>query len=239
MKHTRHECTQCGTEYSYYMSGNMGIDWNLNDEKLCPDCMKIVRKALLKVKKKFEWRDLDASDEITLDELLAEEKKPTEAKGIFGRRVYAGLFDITNGDRSHSRDISVGKKEYNLTTWDHNPEYMITKSIRWDIINNKAVDGKEYHKPKKLIDESKQKVYQQWLDSRPKNHDYCPVIPLSEPVGLKMALGYLYEGKAAADVTQTGKEILADLLENQIKLNTDAGFDVSDLERQRGMRYDD
>ncbi len=221
------------------MSDNMDIDWNLNDDKLCPDCMRIVRKALSKVKKKFEWRDVDASEEITLEELLTKEKSRKESDTFCFTRLYPGLFDMTNGDSSHSRDIPVGKKEYNLTTWDHNPEYMITKSIRWDIKNKKAVDGKEYNKPKTLIDESKQRVYQQWLDSIPKNYDPYPVIPMTEPVGLKMALGLLYNGAGDRDMKQSEKEILAELLENQIKLNVDAGLDPSELEQMRGMRYDE
>lgn len=92
-----------------------------------------------------------------------------------------------NGDSQSIRDVHVGNKIYTIATWEHDPEYSITKSIRWDVKNKKAVDGKEYSKPKKLVDKSKQVDYQQWAASRD-GIDSFPVIPLTEPVGLAYVL---------------------------------------------------
>ena len=163
--------------------------------------MEVVVKALSKVKKKFERRTVDASEEVTLEELLEAEilnRKEAEArreKGeFFLTRVSCGLFDMGRGDNNKCRYIKHKGVEYHLNEWEHNPEYYISKEVRWDLTKDLCTDGKYYSSPQPLINTAKAKVYKKWLDKTPVKENNFAVIPLTEPKGIAYALRFLYEG---------------------------------------------
>jgi len=198
MKSQINQCIQCGTEYTYISSAYGGIpDAELNDHKYCPDCKKIINDALKKVKKKFIDKWVDASNEVTLSQLLSLEQHEVKCNkdmtnSFVFRKVYPGLYDL-NGDSTYSRDIKLNNITYHLSTWEHNPEYTISKSVRWSVALDKAVDGKEYISSKKLIDESKVESYEYYKITHSSNNE-IKVIPLTEPIGLNFALKFLSGG---------------------------------------------
>lgn len=200
MKSQFNICIQCGTEYQYISSAYGGIpNAEVNDSIYCPDCKAIINKALSKVPKKFIDKHIDASTEITLNQLISieiynKQCNDDETNGHKYSRCYPGLYNV-NGDTQYNRDIKIYNDTYHLSTWVHSPEYTITRSVRWNIKENKATDGKQYNNPITLIDNSKIDSYKKYV-SEHKNRE-CSVITIKKPVGIEYALRFLGNDKSA------------------------------------------
>ncbi len=143
MKEVTKVCIHCGSAYRYILSGAHFYDHRVNDARFCPECMTEMVKILDSIPVKFKDVWVDASDEITLEELYASEKKVKESKSGFPmvRRVFPGLYG--SGDSSHTREINVNGVSYYLTEWEHFHEYQIERNVRWNLIKDVAVNPKD------------------------------------------------------------------------------------------------
>ena len=143
MKEVTKVCIHCGSAYRYILSGVHFYDHRVNDARFCPECMAEMVKILDSIPVKFKDVWVDASDEISLEELYASEKKVKESKSGFPmvRRVFPGLYG--GGDSSHTREITVKGVSYYLTEWQHFHEYQIERHVRWDMIKDVPVHSKD------------------------------------------------------------------------------------------------
>lgn len=141
-------CSHCGTPYSYQSSGHWEGDYpaQLNDDRYCPACMKIIRDALAKVPTLFEWRDVP-STEYTIEELKAlDEKASTEAHNSGfprARRVFLPLTDLEDfGNTYRTIEVKTPKGVFRASFWTKNEirnhPNRVVKHVYWDIVNNKA-----------------------------------------------------------------------------------------------------
>lgn len=130
MKHDTRKCQHCGSKYHYVIHG--GYPSQHNDSRFCPSCMVVCLDALKNVPKKFHHVHVDASDEITREELLNCEhvaKQKARNKGnIYITRMQLGHF--YNDDSNNSRMITTKNgTEYWLSEFENFNEYTISKMV--------------------------------------------------------------------------------------------------------------
>lgn len=158
-------------------------------------------KILDSIPVKFKDVWVDASDEITLEELLDAEKirEPRKPNEILVRRVFTGLF--AGGDSSHTRGINVNGVSYYLTEWQNFHEYTIEREVRWNLIEDVAVDPKDNKSRKKKI------LYNPLKSSEPlKPFKVEPMQAMTPPTSLAYALRFA--------------EDIMDLWDSEIKIAT-------------------
>jgi hypothetical protein len=100
-------------------------------------------KNLDSVPVKFKEVWVDASDEITLEELYEAEKTDNRLT----RRIFPGL--MASGDSYCTREIVANGVYYYLTEWTHFHEYEIQRRVRWNLIDDiaeKLTDNKSRKK---------------------------------------------------------------------------------------------
>ncbi len=179
----RHKvCQHCGSNYRYFLSGVCFTDPRLNDERYCPDCMAEMVKMLDSVPVKFKEVWVDASDEITLEELYEAEKTDKRLT----RRVFPGL--MASGDSYCTREIVANGVYYYLTEWTHFHEYEIQRRVRWNLIDDiaeKLTDNKS-RKKKILYNPNKS-------SEKPKPMKIEPIAVMSPPQSLAYALRFAEE----------------------------------------------
>lgn len=143
IEHT-HRCIHCQDRYFYQLSGE-GCQRSENDKKYCPECMKVILKALEGVPKKKEIVYIK-TDEVTKEQLFKWYEKPNSspwrieesAPWTYTRTIFMPLFDLKNDDVSHTIEVK-GEDElagnvYLLTTWGKSDKYEITKKMEKDLI---------------------------------------------------------------------------------------------------------
>lgn len=191
MKRQTNICQCCGVDYYYYHSGASrdGVPFDLVDEKYCPDCMVVVKKALSKVKKKVIKVRVDASGEIDLKTLL------DYYATLMVRRVYPTLFAMDGNDPGEQCigvdyiGVDYKKTLYFVTTWKKKNTYTIMKEVRYDRVNKRYLDGRTDYKKK-----AKVCIDPNWVAPTDEPHTFPKfsidggVIPLAKPVGLSMFL---------------------------------------------------
>lgn len=144
--HKQTICRQCGTPYSFQGSGHWEGDYpaELNDDRYCPDCMKVILEALSKIEKRFEWRDIPTTD-YTVEELLEIHKQQREEAAarqeLMVRRVFIPLYDFQDMGNIYTTDeVKTPKGTYRVSYWtkkvvDNTPN-VVKKHIYWDIKNS-------------------------------------------------------------------------------------------------------
>lgn len=191
MKRQTNICQCCGVDYYYYLSGSSrdDIQFDLVDDKYCPDCMRVVKKALSKVKKKVIEVWVDASSEIDLKTLL------DYYATLSVRRVFPTLFAMDGSDLGE-KCIGVDYKKtfYIVTTWKKKNTYTIMKKVRYDRVNKRYLDGRTDYKKK-----AKVCIDPNWVAPTDEPHTFPEfsidggVIPLAKPVGLSLFLRGLHD----------------------------------------------
>lgn len=187
MKEVTKVCIHCGSAYRYILSGVHFYDHRLNDARFCPECMTEMVKVLDSIPVKFEDVWIDASDEITLEKLLEIENKlisdPGKPNRVLVRRVFPGLY--ASGDSSHTREINVNGVSYYLTEWGKFHEYQIQRQVRWNLIDNVAVQPKDNKSRERKI------LYNPNKSSEPlKPFNVEQVQPMTPPTSLAYALRF-------------------------------------------------
>jgi phage FluMu protein Com len=139
MMHYTKRCKHCNTVYSWQASGE-GCFHELNDEKYCPDCKRVINEALKLVPKKFKkiWVE---TNEVTYDYLKAERAKQDEKNGgLCMRRVYVSLFNIKNGTREINDAFDVDDKQYCVLYWSDTPDIIKIQVLKEvDIETNEII----------------------------------------------------------------------------------------------------
>lgn len=169
-------CKHCGVRYTYYYSGMYSP---FNDSEYCSECKKTMLDSLSNVEKKFTFFIVDASEEITLEEL----------NGIIRSNGYNRILPgfMSGGDVETIHVVKKGEVEYVLSEWNIDHEYTIGKYVYWNLITDKPYDGKTYNKELKILYNEKKKA-------NPKKFDEIkPITPLTTPLGLGFALRYKYD----------------------------------------------
>lgn len=173
MRETINTCHHCGSKYNYYLSGAHSSDYRINDDRFCRDCMVEMLKVLAKIPVKFKKVWIDASDEITLDELYEAEKHDTRLT----RRIFPSL--MSSNDSYSTREIKVNGISYFLTEWNNFNEYEIRREVRWNLIDDiaESLSDNKSRVSKKLFNPNKS-------DTKPEPMRIEAVKPLDNPVGL-------------------------------------------------------
>jgi hypothetical protein len=149
-------CQHCGERYKHALSGPP-VREDRSTDKHCEGCAEAQRKALKAVPRLFEgrWRPTSESpgfEGVTLDHVLAWEKTRMTTSGpAFARRVFVGLYDLTNGDHQEVRGVvGLGTRPdgvfgprqpgdeyqgvlFKLGTWMKRPEYELEVEWEWDL----------------------------------------------------------------------------------------------------------
>lgn len=129
--HRLKRCGHCLVRYSYQSSGH-GCMRPLNDDRYCPTCKGVIKRALSDVppKIKHSW---EPTDEVTLEQLqewesLNEQDRDKrddelEAQGKFVlrglRRVLPGLYDFTDPHNHHICRHVYGRGDFHSRAYTY------------------------------------------------------------------------------------------------------------------------
>ena len=198
MRETTKICAHCGMKYGYFLSGMPYHNHLLNDDKYCPDCKQVILDALSKVPVKFAEVSIDASTEVTREELLKlhEKENANIAKmqkehpnAIYGYRCFPEMI-APGGD--HTMTISVKHPngfEYYLMEWKIDHEYEISRRIRWNLVDDVPEDKGSYSREIKIQynSDKKERPIKKWPENAFK------MVPMTEPLSLTYAMRFSEE----------------------------------------------
>lgn len=143
-------CKHCQIVYTYQGSGD-GCQRAENDPRYCPECMKIINKALSKIsiKRKRVWEETDEITEKEFEELKEERIKYCKKHNILDmRRVIptsirhdpkAKGLKVLDQELASSIKNEAGV-EYILSKWKNNwKPVIITVAMEKDLKTNKII----------------------------------------------------------------------------------------------------
>jgi len=119
-----YRCEHCLIDYIYYPSGCPYLCTELNDDRYCPDCKKVIETALNDVPRKVE-KFFKPYDKVTLDEVKEAIKKRDEDPPTW-RRVAMPLYDMQNpSNRNITGFITIDGQEILYSYWTEKDDYRI------------------------------------------------------------------------------------------------------------------
>ena len=121
MIHERKRCSHCQIIYHYQVSGYCCHE-ELNDDKYCPDCKKVIIEALKNVPVKIEmvWENYD---EITIDDV---KRIHEERKKDFVHEIFMPLFDLNDPSNINITGIiTLDGKIISYSYWTKKDDYFI------------------------------------------------------------------------------------------------------------------
>ncbi len=135
-------CKNCQGKYRHQASGENVLDTapEYRDEKYCPSCKKLIVDVLKPVPKKtrIEWI---LSEDYTLDQLLAEEKKQYEKDKFKVKQIFATLYNMERGEHQRAGSVTIDRKEYHYSYWPSMAETpRITVKVRFDNATGNIID---------------------------------------------------------------------------------------------------
>ena len=135
MMHKTCRCVKCKTKYNYQVSG-CGCNNELNDDRYCPDCMKLINKALKNVKVQYHDEYLPIFDEypkkISVEEF--DQHFEDTKKGQYNLVLYPVLF----GFDGNAYDVRIGSTNYRKYV-GKDGEVLIT--VQYEVNNKNEVTG--------------------------------------------------------------------------------------------------